>query len=129
MANDFNDKMNEELANLSNTKDTTSEYNPQDIEANRTMAYLCYIFFLIPLFASKESPYVRFHLNQGILLWIVGIVLNIPAGILGGIPVIGLIIRIAVYLITLGLFIFGIMAVNKGQAKELPLIGGIKILK
>jgi uncharacterized membrane protein len=113
--------------------------DPKDVQDNKVMAILAYfgILFLVPLIAAKESPFARFHTNQGILLCIAGVVLNVVlytlmiilalihpifmalAGIISLVCGIGL----------LALMIIGIINAAKGEAKELPVIGKYKILK
>ena len=119
---------------LTNTADHTAEYEPSDIEQNKVMAILAYLSWLvlIPLFAAKESRFARFHCNQGIVLAIVEIVIWVAFGILGNLPLIGWIFTVLEWLISLVCFamaIIGIIHAVNGKAKELPFIGGIKILK
>jgi len=128
-----------DLNKLTDMKDHTSEFDPQDIENNKVMALLAYLFWLvlIPLFAAKDSKFARFHCNQGIILAIAELALNfvvfpILSGILGGVPVVGLLISIVSGLVGLCFFVLsviGIINAVQGQAKELPVIGGFKILK
>ena len=127
---DFNDKINE----FTNTTDTTAEYDPEDIQKNKGMSVLAYIglLFLIPLFAAKESKFAKFHTNQGFVLFICEAGCSIVANILDGIPYVGWIFSIAGGLVSLACLVFaiiGIVNVSKGKAKELPIIGNIKILK
>ena len=132
--NELNDKLNETVTELANTKDTTPEYDPQDIQANKGMAVLAYlgILVLIPLLGAKESKFARFHVNQGLILAVIEIIIWVAVRALGWIPVVGWILRIARWIISvicLILAIIGIMNAAKGEAKELPFIGGIWILR
>ncbi len=118
---DLSEKFNE----FNNTADTTAEYDAQDIEKNKVMAVLAYIIFLIPLLAAKDSKFARFHTNQGLVLFIGGILSSVIAAI----PIIGWIIApIAGIIITI-LAVIGIVNALGGKAKELPIIGKFKILK
>ena len=118
---DLSEKFNE----FNNTADTTAEYDAQDIEKNKVMALLAYIIFLIPLLAAKDSKFARFHTNQGLVLFIGGILSSVIAAI----PIIGWIIApIAGIIITI-LAVIGIVNALGGKAKELPIIGKFKILK
>lgn len=119
------------LNDLNNTPDTTSQYDPQDIENNKIMALLSYIgpLFLVPMFAAKDSKFARFHANQGIVLFIAAIVLNIVSVLLGYIPFVGWILAWAMRVIWWALAVLGIVNALNGKAKQLPLIGGITILK
>jgi uncharacterized membrane protein len=133
-ANDLSSK----ISSLNDTEDTTSQYDAQDIQNNKAMAILAYlgILVLIPLFAAKESPFARFHTNQGLILCIAEIVYYIAYSILSSIllaiswrlyflvTIIGL-----VGLVFLVLLIIGIANAANGKAKELPIIGKYKVLK
>ena len=117
------------------TPDVTSEFDPQDINQNKVMAVLAYfgILFLVPLLAAKESKFAQFHANQGIvlcILWIaIGILNFILSMILRNASWISSILCSLLYLVCGILAIIGIVNAAQGKAKELPIIGKIKILK
>lgn len=117
---DAADKAVEKAKELNNTPDHTAEFDSADIENNKVMAILAYlgILVLVPIFAAKESPFARFHSNQGLILCIVGIVL-------GFIPI----IKWFAWIFELVFAVLGIMNAAKGLAKELPFIGKFKLLK
>ena len=131
---DFNAK----IAGLNNTADNTAQFDAQDIQNNKAMAILAYIgiLVLIPLFAAKESKFARYHTNQGLVLCIACIAYSIVYSILSSIilaiswrlyslvSIIGL-----VGLVFLVLAVIGIINAANGRAKELPVIGKIKLLK
>jgi len=114
-----------------NTPDTTASYAEQDIKDNKMMALLSYIglLWLIPIFAAKESAYAQYHVNQGIVLTIAGIVVGIASFVITLIPIVGWIVGPIVSLIPLAYMILGIINVCDGKAKELPFIGKYRILK
>lgn len=97
----------------------------QAMNNDTTMAILAYIFFPIPLIAGVNTPFVRFHTNQSLLLFIAS---------MGG-WVVSAFFWILFFIMPfyfLGIFIFwiiGIIGAAKGEMKPLPLIGGIQILK
>ena len=127
---DFNETLND----LNNTKDSTADFDQQDIQNNKAMGILAYISWLvlIPLLAAKDSKFARFHCNQGLVLAIAEIAVWVVCGILSGFPLIGWIFGIIEGLISLVCLIFavlGIINAANGKAKELPIIGSIKILK
>ena len=70
--------------------------DPNDVQSNKVMAILAYfgILFLIPLLAAKESPFARYHTNQGLVLFLFMFV----CGILGVIPKLGWVISSVGYL-------------------------------
>lgn len=132
---DFKEKFDE----LNNTADTTGEFDPGDVQQNKTMAILAYIgpLVLITIFGAKESKFARFHANQGLVLLIaeaIGwIAVGIVSAILGAIPVIKYFLPFIIetlFSAVCALFIvLGIVNAAKGKAKELPLFGKIRILK
>ena len=121
--------------NMMNTNDTTSQFDPQDINNNKGMSVLAYIgfLFLVPLLACPNSKFARYHTNQGLVLFLLELALGVVTGILGIIPIAGLIIGGLLSAVggifTLVLMIMGIINAAQGQAKELPLIGKITLLK
>lgn len=126
--------LNEKFEEFNNTTDTTSEYDPADIEANKIFALFAYISWLvlIPIFVSKDSKFARFHANQGLVLAIAEIVVWVVLGFLGGLPLIGWVFKLVdglFSLVCLGYAIIGIVNAVNGRAKELPIVGKFKLLK
>ena len=97
------------------------------MDGNKLLAAISYIgiLFLVPLLAAKDDAFARYHANQGLVLFLVGIAL----GIIGVIPVVGTIIALVGGLATFVFAILGIINALKGEMKPLPLIGGIEIIK
>ena len=123
-----------DLNDITKTKDFNSQMDPNDIQQNKVMGILAYLSWLvlIPLFAAKDSKFARFHCNQGIILAIVEIIAWIVFGILSLIPFVGLLFVILNIVVSIACFIFAILGIinaASGVAKELPLIGGIRIIK
>ena len=127
---------------FTNTPDTTANYAPDDIQNNKGMAILAYLSWLvlIPLFAAKNSPFARYHTNQGLILFLLGLVWGVATKIvtllLGWIPILGVVIGIllgiasfVVGIFSVACLVLGIVNAAQGKAKELPIIGGIRILK
>ncbi len=124
----------EKLKELNNTKDSTAQMDPQDMEKNRFMAVLSYIslLVLIPIFCAKDSAFAKFHANQGLTLAIVEIIAWIVLGILKKIPILGILFTIVDVVLSLVFFVIaviGILNACNGKAKELPLIGKFQFLK
>lgn len=119
--------------------DYSGQYDPNDVQQNKVMAVLAYIglLFLIPLLAAPQSPYARFHTNQGLILFIVDIIVGVVGGILSVIlafipiagPIISGIITFLLSACTLALMILGIVNAATGKAKELPVIGKFRLIK
>ena len=121
-----------------NTADTTAQYDPADVEKNKAKGVLAYLSWLvlIPIFAAKDSRFARFHANQGLVLFIASAIFGVARWILSEIL---LAISWRLYFVTiiislfglvfLALAIIGIVNAATGKAKELPVIGQIRILK
>lgn len=104
-----------------------------DIEKNKVMAILAYIFFLIPLLVAKDSKFAKYHTNQGLILFLFGfggsIALFIVNIILMFIPVIGWLLGMVLSLGLLGAILAGIIIGIKnsidGVCAPLPVIGNL----
>ena len=128
--------------NINNTEDTTQEFDPADIQQNKTMAVLAYlgILVLVPLLGAKGSKFARFHANQGLVLLIAEIVLGLVQRIVSGVllsifwgsglmSALMSLIAVAVWAFSIVMMILGIVNAANGRAKQLPLIGNITLLK
>jgi uncharacterized membrane protein len=120
----------------------------QDAEQNKVWGILAYIIFLIPLLAApKTSRFARFHTNQGLVLAVgvilVNLILGIAAtvisavmvtslsGVSAGLGVLGVlgIVQLVLNLGFLVLAVLGIVNAAQGNLKALPVIGAITIVK
>jgi len=119
-------------------KDRTKEFNKKEIESGKAMAILSYIglLCLIPFFAEKNNKYVRFHAVQGLNILILGAIYGAAYAVLSAIlifiPFIGIILLFALGILSYGfaaLFIWGIVNACCNNAKELPIVNKIKIIK
>lgn len=101
-------------------------FTAEDIEKNKVISGLAYIIFFLPLIVCPESPFGRFHANQGLLLLITSVVGSI---VLGLIPFIGWVL-LPLFSLTIIVFaIIGLVGGISGKAKELPIIGKFRIFK
>jgi uncharacterized membrane protein len=101
-----------------------------DAEKNKAMGivgYIIPILFFIPLISdAKNSPFAKFHANQQLNLLLAAVIVNIVGGV---IPFLGWFIILplgTIFLIVVA--IMGIINAAKGEMKELPLIGGYKLI-
>ncbi len=118
--------------------DNTGNSNQNDQSNTILFSILSYIgiLWLIPLLVEKNDKVVRFHVNQGIVLFIFDIIGSIAVGILSAIfvfiPVISFLVVVIASLfgiLCFVLMIIGIVnAANKSE-KPLPIIGKFQILK
>jgi len=114
------------------------EVDPEDAEKNKIFGILAYIgiLCLVPILAAKDSPYGKYHANQGLVLFLLEIVIMISLYIIN---VVVLSVIPALYMVTailgliwvapLILLILGIINAAAGKCVPLPVIGGIKLLK
>ena len=125
------DTIGEKAQQLMNTPDTTADFDPADIEANKVLSLLSYlgILWLIPLLAAPNSRFAKFHTNQGLILWIAKLIVGVVTPVLALIPILGWIALLVIGIITLALMIVGIVNAVQGRAKQLPIIGKFTLLK
>jgi len=114
------------------------EVEPEDAEKNKIFGILAYLWILclVPIIVAKDSPFAKYHANQGLVLFlgwiavgifqfIIGIILAMMPGFLGFLGAIfGLL-----YLAPLVLLVLGVINAARGKCVPLPVIGGIKLLK
>ena len=111
---------------INSVKDTTSEYNQEEIKSGMGMSILCYFGFLvlIPLFTEKSNQFVKFHVKQGLnaFIWtfIAGLCASFVSAMLPNL--VGGLITSALSILTLVIEIIGIVNAAQGKAKELPII-------
>ena len=104
----------------------------------KTFSYLAYVgpLFLVGLFGDiRKDPTLRFHLNQGMVLFIcelAGMILHsIVNSILGGIILLNIIPALLFAFVALGslvLSLIGIFNVAGNRLSPLPIIGVVNIL-
>ena len=95
--------------------------NKQKKDKNTGMAVVAYIIFFIPLLTdAKNDPFVKYHVKQGLVLFICAVVVWLIVSI---IPFLGWIIAPLLNIAILVLAIIGIINAVNGVEKPLPLIG------
>jgi uncharacterized membrane protein len=115
------------MANRYNTMGSTSDnFDPADIEKNKTIAGLAYLIFFLPLIACPDSGFGRYHANQALLLFISCIAGSI---ILSIIPIIGWLLLLPFSITVMIFAVIGLLNGLSGKAKELPIIGKFRLLK
>lgn len=107
--------------------------NPSDVRENKFLCILCYIGFLfvIPLVAKPQSRYVKYHANQGLLLFLFEIVVGFVTSMFSlvfGIIHLGFIagiVNLALSALSLFFMVYGIIATCEGHIKPLPVLGDL----
>lgn len=87
---------------------------PDDVAQNRDIAALGYVWILsvVVFFSKRHSPFVQFHAKQGMVLFVLSILVWL-------IPFVGKLLE----LIVLALCVLGFLSAAQGQWKDLPLVG------
>jgi len=85
--------------------------------------------FLLITGDYKRSPFVKYHTNQGIILFIVTIAWGIINPIFLFVPFVSAIVSaVSIFLIIVSR-VLGIMNAAKGKMKPVPLVGAFTIIK
>jgi uncharacterized membrane protein len=115
------------MAENQNPQVNTSEQLPQNAKLFSIFAYIGLLWLLGLLISpEKTSPFVRSHVNNGIILTIFGG----ASSIICWIPVVGWILGGVVWVAVVVFMIMGIVAAAKTQYFTIPLVGNkIKIVK
>lgn len=112
---------------------------PQDLASNKAFGILSYIgiLFVLPLIFCKDSPYGKFHANQGLILFLASLIAGLAVGavsaVLWWVPFIGWIVgpllSSVLGLANVGLMVVGILNAAAGEFRRLPFIGGFDLIK
>lgn len=98
-----------------------------DAQQNKVMAMLAYVLFFIPLLAAPKSSFAKYHANQGLILLILAIAVNVIGGV---VPFLGWFLILPIGSIAvLVFFVMGIINASNGVTKPLPVIGGFTLIK
>ncbi|MFH1769835.1 MAG: hypothetical protein ABH833_04185 [Parcubacteria group bacterium] len=101
---------------------------PQGANNSHTLIILGYVIPIL-FFLNLKGQTERFHANQQLILFLAAVIASIAGWILLFIPFLGWLAWMAINLILFILWIIGIMHGANNEMKELPIIGGMKILK
>lgn len=95
-----------------------------ELDHDKLWSIVAYIFFLIPLLVVKNrSSYLNFHVNQGIILFLVTIVGNFGLDFLPWWLGFMALFKGLWNIFMIGLLIMGIKNVLNKETKTLPIIG------
>lgn len=120
------EKLGEDQSVRPPVPDNSATENLEEVKVVAALAYLGILFFL-PLVTHPNSKFGKFHANQGLILFLFGVV----GGIVGGIiPFIGwFVITPIVGIASLVFFVMGLINALNKEEKRLPLIGGLDLIK
>ena len=127
------------MDNFNNSFNGQDKYNvyPDDLSGNAVVfSVLAYfnLLFLIGLLVKPEcnNPFVRHHVNNGILLAIASYLLGAVLGVLAFVPLVGVIALFVGGIVGLAIGVFaiiGIINAATGKRFEMPFLSGIKIVR
>lgn len=91
---------------------------------NTSMAAVAYFLFFVPLLTdAKDDPFVKYHVKQGLLLLILGIIVSIFNSIIGRIPFIGWAVSLLLGVGMFVLWLLGLMNALNGKQEPVPVVG------
>lgn len=104
---------------MTENKKTKLSFDAKDIEENKLMAALAYLWILclVPLLLKKDSAFAQAHAKQGLVLFIIEVV----GTLVFWIPFIGWILWIIVVIAALA----GLVKALQGEYLELPIVGDL----
>jgi len=96
------------------------EEKSQPEEKNVAMAIVAYILFFVPLLTeARKDPFVKYHVKQGLILFVATFILCL----LTWIPIAGPIIFLFGGIILFILWLIGVLNAAASKKESLPLIG------
>ena len=120
------------FVNFIGTVDYTEKYREQERNENKTMAILSYILPIIPLVAERDSSYVKFHVNQGLNLFVWYILFLLFSWVLHtGFPWWSFITTTIQLIFTIGfivLILYGVANSINCRAREIPIVSKLNLV-
>lgn len=103
------------------------EIEKKYVDEGKSISWLSYvgILVIIPILVQKDNPYVKFHIKQGITLFIFEFAWAFLQFIFNIIPYLGILINIFAWIFFCILTITGIINSLMGKTTPLPVIGQI----
>ena len=110
------------------------KFTKKEIDDGKVMGILAYlgILALIPYLAEKNNKFVVFHAKIGMNLFLIEVIGSVAISVLVFTLILAPLAALASMVLSIGtlvLSIIGIVNVCQGEAKELPVIEKIKIIK
>jgi uncharacterized membrane protein len=89
---------------------------------NMPMAILSYIgpLVIVSYLTAKDDPFVKFHIKQGLVLFIIEIAVWVLSGMFWPLWMLFRLVNLGTFILS----VVGIVNVTQGKEKELPLVGG-----
>ena len=102
--------------------DRTAMFDPEDAGRTNILSALCYlnfVFIIVALLLEPNSKFLRYHINQSLVLTVFGF----GCGIVAIVPFLGWIASAIGTVMVLVFTVMGIVRAYNREAKDLPLIG------
>ena len=102
--------------------DRTAMFDPEDAGRTNILSALCYlnfVFIIVALLLEPNSKFLRYHINQSLVLTVFGF----GCGIVAIVPFLGWIASAIGTVMVLVFTIMGIVRAYNREAKDLPFIG------
>lgn len=106
--------------------DITKPYINNSRPVIELVSALSYILFFLPLIFCRREPFVLYHANQSLILWLFMAIFYLAFGFIPGVNIYALPIIILFHI--LGIF-YGMYNSAHGRARPFWLIGKINIIK
>ncbi|MCM1283235.1 MAG: zinc ribbon domain-containing protein [Muribaculaceae bacterium] len=113
-------------------KDHTAEFAPKDISDNKVLAMMPYLMgtigIILALLASKESPYVSFHVRQALKLTVCTVLVGIITAVLCWtviVPIAGGVCTVILFIVR----IISFFQICSGKAKEAAIVSSFGFLR
>ena len=108
--------------------DHSAMFTAEDSSRTRLLSALCYlnfIFIIIALLLEPDSKFLRYHINQSIVLYIFTMIAALTAIV----PFIGWITATVGSIMAIVFTVMGIIRAMNGEAKDLPIVGKYSVVK
>lgn len=108
-------------------------FDSQDVAQNKVLGGLGHLVFFLPLLACPSSAFGKHAANQGLIGMILLLACAFMSWVIGWLPIVGWIIRFALWLVqvvvSLLMIYYTYKAVAQGDSQEFPVVGGIQLIK
>jgi|DewCreStandDraft_4_1066084.scaffolds.fasta_scaffold00406_27 uncharacterized membrane protein len=101
---------------------------PESKESDvRSVAWLSYLglLLLVPLVVHKDNEFAKFHIKQGLALFVCEIAWSMAGSAVAWIPFVGHLVFSAGWVVLTVLMVIGIVNAASGRSQPLPVIGGM----
>lgn len=106
---------------MENKTSNSASEKPEPNEVEVFWAFTAYLIFFLPLLSKyRKSEFVRYHLKQGVVFFILFLIAFFSAG-----TTLFLSLKILIYSVIFVFWCFGVTHVFLGKEKPLPIFGWV----